>query len=402
MELSLTPVQGVFLLLCSFIVLGWIVFPAYRKEIALLIASTLLALVMAEAVVRLWFPQFMEHDGMFRHDEALGWTFIPDHKGGIVYPGEARHWVEINARGFRDDPVPGRGRPSRSLLVLGDSFVSNVSVRDEEVFTELMENSLADTAVLNFGVNGYGQVQQYLLLEKWYPEIDPDLVLVTIYLRNDFRDNVGGYWLYPRPTAAWDDEQSAVVIRPPGALLEGSPAEPGKAPPRSHLYAAVQSMLAGLADRSRGKDGPERRASRHTPPELYLCLAQPSRETGEMFRIMEALLLKIADYVESRGGRIAFVLAPSIVQVEDDLWNTMLADYQAEAGDYVRSMPNDHLMAFAERHGLSMLDLLPVLRAGAERGNAYYNRREQHWNKAGNEAVAEALLAFMRAEALLD
>jgi hypothetical protein len=84
-------------------------------------------------------------------------------------------------------------------MVLGDSFVSNVEVGADQVFTRVMEQRLADTEVLNFGVNGYGQVQEYLLLERWFDRVRPDVVVVVIYLRNDFEDNVDEKWTYARP-----------------------------------------------------------------------------------------------------------------------------------------------------------------------------------------------------------
>lgn len=149
---------------------------------------------------------------MFDYDPDLGWRFMPNHSGSIVYSGEARHYITTNAWGFRDNPPPAGH--IRRILVLGDSFVINVSVRDNEVFTEVMERALKGTAVLNFGVNGYGQVQEYLLLQQWLDKVNPHLVILLIYIRNDFQDNMGAEWLYPRPFASWDGQHASLKIHP--------------------------------------------------------------------------------------------------------------------------------------------------------------------------------------------
>ena len=77
---------------------------------------------------------------MFECDTDLGWKFISNKAGYIIYPGEAHHYIEINSIGFRDDPLPPDHDNYRKILVLGDSFVSNISVEDNEVFTEVLEN----------------------------------------------------------------------------------------------------------------------------------------------------------------------------------------------------------------------------------------------------------------------
>jgi hypothetical protein len=96
--------------------------------------------------------------------------------------------------GFRDNDLP-TDPAVRRIMFVGDSFVSNLAVKDDEVFTELMERALPRTAVLNFGVNGFGPVQEYLLLQRWLDQVRPALVVVMIYVRNDFQDNVADDWM---------------------------------------------------------------------------------------------------------------------------------------------------------------------------------------------------------------
>jgi len=373
--------------------LSFLYFRDKRKEIALALFAIAVALSIAEILLRLFYPQISEHNEMFIYDPELGWIFFPDKKGAIVYTGEAHHFIRTNSLGFRDDPPPLSDEERAKIMVLGDSFVSNVAVMDEDVFTEVMERRLEATSVMNFGVNGYGQVQEYLLLGRWLDEVKPDLVILVVYIRNDFKDNVGGGFLYPRPVAVWEGIDSTLILLPPPpkseAIMDSSSIKWYR---RSHLYLLLDHRLRILMDQFVGTGETGHRPSILTPPELYLCRKAPSGETRAMYRTMEELLLRIARLLEEGGTPYLFILAPSRVQVDDAVWSAMLQEFGENREDYDPSLPNDRLMVFAANHELPMLDLLPPLRSEVKRGKEIYFPMEEHWTPEGNRAVAEILL----------
>jgi hypothetical protein len=152
---------------------------------------------------------------MFEYDPYLGWRFIPNKRGAIVYQGVSPRFIKNNSLGFRDKELPSDNEYISKMLVLEDSFVSNISVKDDEVFTEIIERQLYNTRVMNFGVNRYGQVQEYLLLKQWLGKINPELVILVICIWNDFEENIRESWNYPRPLASWDQEDSTLRINSP-------------------------------------------------------------------------------------------------------------------------------------------------------------------------------------------
>jgi hypothetical protein len=278
-------------------------------------------------------------------------------------------------------------------MVLGDSFVTNVSVEDEDVFTEVMERELRGASVMNFGVNGYGQVQQYLVLEKWWDQVKPDRVIVVVYIRNDFQDNVFGHWLYPGPVAVWNEEDATLKIVPPPPAPVSSPVPAFWSWYQdSQFFTLFDRGLRALMDRSPTVRKDQHEPSAVTPPELYLCRKEISEETRTLYRTMEALLLEISGRLEEQGVPYLFVLAPSRVQVDDAVWNGMLEEYAEDGKNYQASLPNDRLMRFAGDHGLPMLDLLPPLHAEVQKGRTLYFPEEEHWTSEGNRVVAELLL----------
>ena len=195
----------------------------FFKNVLAYSLPALILVIIIEVLLRLFAPQIQHHDGLFQADEHLGWSFVPSSVSSVVYPNEVNQIITINPQGFRDTDFD-LTTASKKIMVLGDSFVSNIAVDDDAVFTEVMEAEMENTTVMNFGVNGFGQVQELLLLEKWAPQIQADLILQMVYLRNDFKDNVkADNWLYPKPTAQTDcDNEITIVPAPKDAIAKAT------------------------------------------------------------------------------------------------------------------------------------------------------------------------------------
>jgi lysophospholipase L1-like esterase len=386
------------------VVFSFLVFRDKRKRMALALFSCAFTVFVLEVLLRLFWPQIMEHDSLFQYDPDLGWSAVPNRTATIVYPGEAHHRVRTNSMGFRDDWGCQDGGNARRVLVLGDSFVSNLSVGDEDVFTEVLQQRLENTRVLNLGVNGYGQVQEYLLLQKWLARTNPDLVILMIYVGNDFTDNTGGYWLYQRPFATWSEDTQDIEMHAPlpSPVKEAPSRTLGGMVTKMHLFWFVERRLSVLTARFFGEHSAGHSPSLHVPPERYLCRSPLSEDTMRMYRTMEALLLEIQEYMNDKGIPLVFAVAPTLVQVDDDLWYSMLRQFCETQENQTRTLPNDMLRRFAAEHDLLMLDLLPVLQSETKKGKPLYNRKEQHWNAAGNRVVAEALLEYLKEHGFVD
>ncbi|WP_299680793.1 hypothetical protein [uncultured Dokdonia sp.] len=352
-----------------------------KKNILLLLISTIVILAICEVAIRLVLPQINDHDVMFQFEETVGWEFIPNKKGAIVYEGGINHTIQINGEGYRDVPFEEK-KGATKIMVLGDSFVSNISVEADEVFTKLMENKLTDTSVYNFGVNGYGQIQEYLVLKEWAPKIQPDVIVVMVYLRNDFTDNMSkNPWLYPRPSAVFNTDMPVQII-PPSKKYTTKEALPFYY--KSHLYRLVKNSISNI----KSKNDTNKNIA-YTPPEVYTCRDPLEEDTKLMYETMERLLIAIDDYGKDANIPVVFALAPSMVQVEDDLWS-QIEDYYPSVR-YKKDMPNATLLAFAKANQLKIIDLMPALQEADRNGIKMYNAQEQHWTVEGNKVVADVL-----------
>ncbi len=391
MKLLLAVLAG-----CGFL-LPWWWFRSHRRQLLLAYGAFVLALVLAELGLRVLAPQQHQHDDLFVYDSKLGWRFRPDQNATVVYSGEASHRVRTNSDGHRDPSFERQSSGKNTVWVLGDSFVSNLSVPDEAVFTQRMEQQLPDTTVLNFGVNGYGQTQELLLLREILATATPQLIIQVIYLRNDFADNLNSDWLLPRPRAEWHDGE--LRFRPPPAFQ----------PRRHSLWNGLQrSHLLNLVNH-RVNDFRYRwetqangyRPTGFTPPELYLCAREPWDGIETYWETLVALLTATHVLATEENIPILFVLAPSYFQVDAAQWQALLESHGEPASDYHVALPNERLLQQAQVEGWRMLDLLPMLSEHHSVAEPLYYAKDQHWTSAGNERVAQALVDYLLTEGLL-
>jgi len=119
-------------------------------------------------------------DKLFRLDDELGYTI-----------GERRDTgeYETNSQGIRSRheyplaPSPDRLR----LAVFGDSFVYCDTERIENSWPFILENTIGNLEVLNFGVPGFGLGQSYLRYLKDGLRFKPDIIFFN-YIHTGGRD----------------------------------------------------------------------------------------------------------------------------------------------------------------------------------------------------------------------
>jgi hypothetical protein len=95
-----------------------------------------------------------------------------------------------NSLGLRDVELLGTGGPT--ILFLGSSFVYGIEVEAEERFTERLRSNLPGVRIVNAGVPGYGNDQEYVLLQRIWPRVQPTVVIL-IFGPGDRVNNASNY-----------------------------------------------------------------------------------------------------------------------------------------------------------------------------------------------------------------
>ncbi len=122
-------------------------------------------------------------------DDKLGWK----PKGNYQYEGTMKDQAGVeyalslstNKDGFRMYGNPKTDK--QKVFFLGDSYIQSVEVSDDKVFYKHIQDSL-EVEVFAYGMSGFGTMQEYLILEEFVDEIQPDILVVQT-CSNDFLDN---------------------------------------------------------------------------------------------------------------------------------------------------------------------------------------------------------------------
>lgn len=268
-----------------------------------------------------------------------------------------------NDRGFSEDaPTPIEFDGER-VLVLGDSHTEGV-VRNDESFANVLERLLAQEPgapavdVLNAGV-GYTGPRLYLGMLRKHLDLEPDLVIATLFTGNDF----------------WNDLWASYLSR------DEAPPDPG-----ADYYGRIEvtqdmwsaACWQGVNQIVRFKRFPEERDAA-----LEAVVAS--------FEAMQALC-------DARGARLLAVVLPTKFDTDSDLnpprVSRLMRTLELEPEDLGANarLGDDFVRAMGER-GIDCFDATPVLRAEEQ---PCYWRRDQHLNVHGHARVAEAIARHLR------
>jgi len=168
--------------------------PSRRSRLALLAAVSLVGLLLAEVVLRVYFPEV----GKLRQlvvttDDERGFAPKPSLRipfDGVFSPLSRSIIWQTNAQGLRDDREVGPPTERFRVATYGDSETFGWSVALEDTFQREMEAIDPRIEVLNFGVPGYNVTNIRDHLERTAPRFRPDFVIYLVN-KNDFNEPVG-------------------------------------------------------------------------------------------------------------------------------------------------------------------------------------------------------------------
>ena len=329
-------------------------------ELGVLVFASVLCIVMANLALSRTIYRGSEHDNLFQFDARLGWRWVPG-KTGLVITEDYRNSVTVNPQGFRDFDH-SEGTPSGQVVaVLGDSFTSNVGVALEETFTSLLDKGLGPGySVRNFGINGFGQVQELMLLEEILAEVRPDWVR-----------------RYERPVVEFDESGGLEFISDfgPPSVDEG---------PRKTLYERIRSTALHRLLRSAAVTvEPSVVDPSEVPPEVCYARVPLGAEEQTALTTLSAL-------------------PPGMIRIYDKQWQSVIDRYGQPDDRLDRDQVHRFLAEDAAKAGRLHLDLVETLQAAASLDTELYYLSEQHWNQAGNAVVAEAIAGWLEGGDSLD
>jgi lysophospholipase L1-like esterase len=359
-----------------------------RLRHAALFASIVAAqFVMFEVGLRTWGgseagPSFQ---GLFEDDPAMGFRLKP-HARVRFKTTETDAVIAINGLGVRDDEEIGpKPAGERRVLILGDSLVLSVQVPADQTFSELLETKLnAGGAgpryrVVNGGVQGYGPIEELLFFRRLAAQVEPDLVIVAVFVGNDAEEALASRMKLER-----------------GA--EGTPLEPSAA---TRLRRLLRRSMVWQILRTRIVSASGRLATLRRPePPLQSYAANPAPRIADGLSLARRCVGDIDAEGRAIGARTAVALLPARFQVDDGDYGRLQDAVRGAGGELVRDAATTRFDAALRDVPVPRLDLLPAMRRTRPGPDLFY-QSTVHLTPFGHRVVAEALHDFIQAEGLL-
>jgi lysophospholipase L1-like esterase len=329
-------------------------------------------------------------------DPVLGWRHRAGYVGGTRTAEYAVRFT-INEQGLRDESIlyekPAGGF---RVLALGDSFLAATHVSFDQMMTKQLQSILRaqlpgrPVDVVNAGVSGYGQAQEYIYFNQEGYRYSPDLVLVVVFLGNDLIDNVrASDGKYDRPTFEVDSENKLVQVEWPSRDPNRRPSWDDFLARNSLAYNFLQSGVLNKFDASASQPGEN---GRDSAQDFQIYERRVPAKLRKSWEVTEELLATIADHATAAGARMLVVGAPSFRQLDPAVFEGLLRAESLDPSRYDVEQPSRLLRQAAERRSLPYLDLLPVLRQATERGEGQmFYPKNTHWAPDGQRVVARAI-----------
>jgi hypothetical protein len=251
--------------------------PQLLRSVGVVLGVALATLAALEIALRV--ADFRElRDGVserslsYHHDAELGWFPAPSSSATVANARTIR--VQHNSLGLRDIEPAADARPA--IMFLGDSFVWGLDAEANERFTELLRAKISSHKIVAAGVSGYGTDQEYLLLRRLWPKIEPAVVMLIFCTQNDRQDNSTNirYEGYQKPY---------FTKAPDGSLvLNGQPVPTSRLQVIKEVWLVRHLWLARLASA------------------VYLKLRHPMLTVPDP---TERLVGQLRDFAQARGAR---------------------------------------------------------------------------------------------------
>ena len=358
-------------------------------NVLFLVAGLALIGVVGEAYFRLRAP-FVESDIPYAWFPTVGGIFAPSaevrHTNGLDFWTISR----TNTLGFPDREPIGIERAAASchIAMIGDSYVAALEVPIADKFHVRLEELAArelrhlDVTTSAFGISGTGQINQLPYYDEFARYLQPAL-LVLVFVQNDFMNNapiLEGLHQGVDPdrlknVSATRGADGTITLRPPFPGESRFAATPS--PP---WYRRATDYLTGMSAFANWLDA-KRRASAST---TRGHIGDPFKSTQDLPPVYEDALDFTAfalDQFRERADRDGAALV------------ILSAHHTGTRG----ALGFDRLTALAEPRGIPIIDYNDyVLRQGAKPWRDATWAHDGHWNAAGHQWAAEALLEYLK------
>jgi hypothetical protein len=327
--------------------------------------------------------------------------------------------IAINQAGMRSASeyslVPIKNGPRIALL--GDSFIMGREVSDGEEAAAAISRQLLEGDALNFGVPGYGSIQQLYTYELKARNYSPDIVVLAFLEVNDVEDNsdiitAAAGWGSLRPM--FDTEGELIPPDPNAWSLMMGRSSGGDLHYSLRRYSYIYFILdkvimrvRRVANRTWGVGAPSQEASIY---EDYwwakdnvlmhsgVYQSPPDPVWQQAWNDTELAIERLNQMVTEDGRKFVLMLLPSTGSSYSALLPGLYADVIGEEipDDIDLMYPRNRLRHFTTAQGIEFLDLNENFDRYHEINQlllpSFYYMCDGHFSPLGHYVVAHSLL----------
>ncbi len=361
------------------------------STIAADIAIAITAILLAEGILRLVYPQPLHLllRGVYQVRKT-GFVYRP-HSRTIVNNGYGDHEFSVNNWGCRDQDYGAKRPEEWRLLCIGDSFSDNQALEVNQIYPNVLEADLMGEfperrlSVINAGMAGWGLWHYLDYLKEMLPTIKPDLVVIAMAASGDMLKS--NKPKPPRSYELWNGlpvpRHSSIAHRLKWTLSYTNQWLKG----HSHAYILFRRLTYW----------PGRWIGLSKVPHFYPLVTDPTYERRVLAPTTK-VLKEIQSLCTDAGVPIVVLDVPRIYEVDQ---RDRQLRIQLERPDLTRfdiQRPIRVLRGITQSLHIPLYNPTEDLAASRE---AVYFAGFEHWNVAGNRIVAKGLRAFLEHQGLL-
>ncbi len=327
--------------------------------------------------------------GFYQYDPDMGFRVRP-------------YTLGSNQFGFNDQDYPLERVPGTvRIMIVGDSF--NWAGGRDGNYTTLLENQLNQTPelppveVINAGYPMTHPGEQLIMLQKFGLQYQPDLVVLGVFVGNDFID-ADPY----RKRIVVNDIQIDIDKRHEMQIL-GYPIIF-----KSRLWMFMEQKIKVFQEMMQvekpvqANPAPEtgtfteKSFLRIQRARLEFCHIQSHQEGKYQDKIEFVFdsILKMKEILAAEGIDFMVALYPDEFQISQALANQIFAAYELNPEDYDLDLMQTLLIGFLNQHQIPYVDMLDRFQEQGK-NQTLYLLRDTHWNLAGNQLAANILYENM-------
>jgi hypothetical protein len=332
--------------------------PVFFQVMAVVFITFCLAEVSLR-VYNYYFPSFIFYSGSY--DRFRGKPFADD-------------WdFKLNSQGFKDKEFSEKKKNVYRILGVGDSFSFGV-VPYRYNYLTLIESSLGrgnSVEVLNMGIPSIGPKDYLALLVKEGLPLQPDMVLLSFFIGNDFVEKKGKEFYEYSFVAALFRYVFFLQPRYEGQILHGN----GEYCDDCPSFAEKQYLKIEY-DRS-------------------LIFLEDNETFDRQLKNTMYYLKQIREVCSRNKIKLVIALIPDELQVNPDLLRALKKSYYPDkvSGELDITLPNTRLGAELGKLGIDYIDLYSAFAHSSE---PLYRKRNTHWNIAGNQRAAVSIAKYIQ------